>query len=558
MKKPVSGADVYDDCMKRKLLACSIACAVLFAESAAALTVSADAAAKPVRAGTSAVQAAEDNDTEPEQKKVGVSAYQITDDNVKILLYTKELNPDREYYSSVLGYMSSYMSGNEEIPEDSVLVSDWFLSEDGFQRVDRYSRLLSDRDHSVYYMKKAIPLHYLHFNAGEGTLVWENSKKLSNCNAHDLADDETAVAEQGTLGSRMPKAEWGDRAFLGWFTAPEGGEQITGSTVITGEKEQTLYAHWGDEGSASPRNTYYVSMFYVGTDGEVSFSNIRTVNKGDSYGKIFSYMASPVKAASSASSIKDQYEPGTAAVYDWYTEKDGGMIVNAASTEKVPGDTAIYNRKGVFACHYISFDAGEGELFWNASNNTPYYEGNVEAAKPFELIAMEDHTVSALPSAEYGTHAFLGWFTAPEGGTQFDTQTVYKEKGNLKLYVHWGEAGSTEAPKGIKVRIYNMTGNNGEVRSAFDYRGEDCANYNEIIYGKIKTITKVLPLPDQSRQIWSSRTVRAIRPRISPKKRAAKLFSSRIRFSKMKTMRSTTATISFRIIMQSLMQTADS
>ena len=32
--------------------------------------------------------------------------------------------------------------------------------------------------------------------------------------------------------------------FLGWYTQPEGGEEITPESVFTGEEDQTLYAHW--------------------------------------------------------------------------------------------------------------------------------------------------------------------------------------------------------------------------------------------------------------------------------------------------------------------------
>ncbi|MCQ2342686.1 MAG: hypothetical protein MJZ75_04245 [Paludibacteraceae bacterium] len=50
----------------------------------------------------------------------------------------------------------------------------------------------------------------------------------------------------GTMGIELPVPENGANQFLGWFTAPEGGEQVTAETVLEYEP-QTIYAQWTDK-----------------------------------------------------------------------------------------------------------------------------------------------------------------------------------------------------------------------------------------------------------------------------------------------------------------------
>jgi len=56
----------------------------------------------------------------------------------------------------------------------------------------------------------------------------------------------------------LPAVSYGTYSFDGWFTATEGGTQITSSTTVTITAAQTLYAHWSpNEASAFWSNTHY-------------------------------------------------------------------------------------------------------------------------------------------------------------------------------------------------------------------------------------------------------------------------------------------------------------
>ena len=58
---------------------------------------------------------------------------------------------------------------------------------------------------------------------------------------------ETISAWLGDAVGQLPTPERADYLFLGWFTAPEGGEQITAETVSSFTENTTLYAHWATE-----------------------------------------------------------------------------------------------------------------------------------------------------------------------------------------------------------------------------------------------------------------------------------------------------------------------
>ena len=56
------------------------------------------------------------------------------------------------------------------------------------------------------------------------------------------ADAARAVMEGAAVGELPVATRDGYWAFDGWFTEPEGGEQITAETTVTGDV--TYYAHW--------------------------------------------------------------------------------------------------------------------------------------------------------------------------------------------------------------------------------------------------------------------------------------------------------------------------
>ena len=56
--------------------------------------------------------------------------------------------------------------------------------------------------------------------------------------------EQTLMLSDGDLYGTLPVPLREGWDFLGWFTLPEGGEQITEQTVFAGDADLTLYAHW--------------------------------------------------------------------------------------------------------------------------------------------------------------------------------------------------------------------------------------------------------------------------------------------------------------------------
>ena len=80
-------------------------------------------------------------------------------------------------------------------------------------------------------------------------------------------DSDTMKVLAGHAYRKLPVPVKENHTFLGWFTALDGGEQITEDTIFNGDKDITLYAHWKKIGPdwqdavvKNPDNTYTVNL----------------------------------------------------------------------------------------------------------------------------------------------------------------------------------------------------------------------------------------------------------------------------------------------------------
>ena len=78
----------------------------------------------------------------------------------------------------------------------------------------------------------------------------------------------------GDIYGALPTPSRANCEFVGWFTDPNGGTQITAESSVDITSDQTLYAHW------KPAGTYVTTCndvsFYTGTDG-----NLRSYNNNN-------------------------------------------------------------------------------------------------------------------------------------------------------------------------------------------------------------------------------------------------------------------------------------
>ncbi len=66
-----------------------------------------------------------------------------------------------------------------------------------------------------------------------------------NANGGTVSPTTRTVASEAVIGE-LPIPTWNGHAFEGWFTAADGGTQVTASTKVT--SHITFYAHWSAEG----------------------------------------------------------------------------------------------------------------------------------------------------------------------------------------------------------------------------------------------------------------------------------------------------------------------
>jgi uncharacterized repeat protein (TIGR02543 family) len=106
----------------------------------------------------------------------------------------------------------------------------------------------------------------------------------------------------------LPEPELDDEEFYGWFTAKEGGVEVTDDTIVKTTKDHTLYAHW-----SGPLEAEAYKVKFNSTGGTKITKKI-TVTEGSKYGKL----PTPKRA--------DHVFLG------WYTKAPGGTAWKSVKT----------------------------------------------------------------------------------------------------------------------------------------------------------------------------------------------------------------------------------
>lgn len=215
--------------------------------------------------------------------------------------------------------------------------------------------------------------------------------------------------------------------FMGWYyvytttdeedpdaEAAVSEEEALISDYIT--QDTVLYAMWcSDKAKDVIYNMNDASFTEDNNDTEVTFKTLV-------YGK---------NAMNDAEIVADQYASGdgTSVFSGWYTAKEGG--------EEITGQDFTEDITTVYAHWKQSLTL----TFFDDDETSFYYIDPIAGA---EGEALHDTLGSDFslekPNAKVG-YAFVGWFTAPEGGeqvTEDTTLTADMAEGNtIKLYAHW-------------------------------------------------------------------------------------------------------------------------
>ena len=251
----------------------------------------------------------------------------------------------------------------------------------------------------------------------------------------DTQDGNTSVQKfkKGTSISSFKTPSRSGYTFNGWFTQPEGGDQMTS---YDGSSDITLYAQWTKDENPDVKKTFTITYDPQGGTAVTA----QSVEEGSC-------------VESFPQTTRDGYT-----FLGWYTKPDGGGRVTAVNMKS---DVTLY-------AHW----AENEKTMYSVKLNDNYVGGSTV------LVSMEEGSVySTFPERKRDGYTFLGWFTDREGGSKVTSYTV---TGNATFYAHWQEdKAETEESKveWIKLNVHSQTVYIGDKLNVnFDWGPKDAKN----------------------------------------------------------------------------------
>ena len=216
------------------------------------------------------------------------------------------------------------------------------------------------------------------------TAQWKESSAPTTYTITFDANGGTVSPTSGTTDasgklSSLPTPTWSGHDFSGWFTAANGGTQVTTNTVFTGN--DTIYAHWAETPA-----TYTITFDANG--GTVSPTSGTT----DASGKLSS-LPTPTWSGHDFSG--------------WFTAANGGTQVTT-NTVFTGNDTIYAHWAGTPSYHTVTYHVVNGK--WNDTNTS---------GDRTETVANGQHPahvppVGSKPNAGYKAGS---WDTNPSSAT---------------------------------------------------------------------------------------------------------------------------------------------
>ena len=246
----------------------------------------------------------------------------------------------------------------------------WFTASDGGDKAT--ADTVMNGNMTLYaHWERIIPTYTVTYdvNGGNGSIV------------------PTSVKEGGKVTIPTEKPTKDGYKFLGWFTAPDGGDKITSDTVVNGN--MTIHAHWE---RIIP--TYTVSYDVNGDNGSYSPT---TVKEGE-------------KITLPADPTRDGYE-----FLGWFTAKTGG--------DKITSDTVATGSMTLYA-------------HWNEIKKSFTLTYDTDGGEHIDPVTLSDGDKLPLPTPTRRGYTFLGWYDAKFGGNRLmpDTSTI---SGDMTAYARW-------------------------------------------------------------------------------------------------------------------------
>ena len=230
---------------------------------------------------------------------------------------------------------------------------------------------------------------------------------MFDVNGGTSIDEHYKFVDDGASLGKLPTPQWDGHEFLGWFTEPVDGIQITGETEI--RKDVTYYAHWVYTVTFDPQIYHW-----DGDQGmEIEKPIIRQVASGQPIGAL------PMLT------WDDEYVPGWSHVFlGWFT---------MAGNDEEISESTIVTSDIIYYAHwdYVYGTTQTCKVTFNANGGT---------VSPMTRTVTSGATLGTLPTPTLEKYKFIGWFTEVDGGMKVTTSTKVTE--DVTYYAHWEYDGS--------------------------------------------------------------------------------------------------------------------
>lgn len=265
----------------------------------------------------------------------------------------------------------------------------WYTSAVGGTEVTSSSRLAVNADHTLY-------AHWV--NPYEFTL---------DPNGGTVLGSSSPITEKYQNSEYLPAATRPGYTFDGWYTERNGGTKLSQWVITSGGR--TVYAHW----TPIAVGNYTVTFDCCGgASSTLTFTSLE-VQAGGTYSKL------PYVFGSTFGSE----------LVGWFTAPTGGTQVKVNDPLVTNGDHTLYAHY-VKKLYTITFDPNGGTVA------RQHAEGMSSSPQEY-IVGANAPGYGELPKAAWDGREFLGWFTAPVGGTQAVKGTHYVVQDDHTLYAHW-------------------------------------------------------------------------------------------------------------------------
>ena len=252
-----------------------------------------------------------------------------------------------------------------------------------------------------------------------------------------LSEDERSIIEGRAIGS-LPVPTKSGYAFLGWFTAAEGGTQVTADTVVTGD--MTVYAHWAESPFSAMSEEYPWTV-----DGDGNWRNGEMPSWASTWAEVT--VEGPCKLSFRWMRVNGYMSifvdgrwvsgGGESGVWNDFSTSligEGAHVVRfELGTSLYSGmpDTGVYYKISDFKAALgtlctVSLDANGGVWRYDEDGD------DIKVISDFAGVYL-DEPVPASQSLE-----FSGWWTSiDDSGEEVGANTLAED--GMTLYAHWQE-----------------------------------------------------------------------------------------------------------------------